>query len=166
MSDLKFKDSVEIGPHKALSQLAGNWKGTTKVWFSPEAVHDESPVSGTIRLILGGMFALHEYKGSFEGKELEGLAIIGYHLTSGTYQTAWIDSFHMGTGIMFSEGTKNDDFLSVVGHYQGWEEQPQTWGWRTSIDIVDEDHITITAYNISPEGEEQVATQTEYHRVM
>lgn len=165
MSAVKLSDSLETGYHKQLSALAGEWQGSTKTWFEPDKVHDESPAHGTIKPLLGGRFLLHEYKGSFEGKPLEGFAIIGFHLLSGTFQCAWIDSFHMGTGILFSESTPTENLFSALGHYGNWEGFPEKWGWRTVINMQDENNMTITAYNISPEGEEQIATQTEYKRI-
>ncbi len=33
-------------------------------------------------------------------------------------------------------------------------EKEQYWGWRTKIEIVNDDEVMITAYNISPDGKE------------
>jgi Protein of unknown function (DUF1579) len=41
----------------------------------------------------------------------------------------------------------------------------QHWGWRTEIEMPGDDEVKITAYNISPEGEEARATELLYRRV-
>jgi len=38
------------------------------------------------------------------------------------------------------------------------------WGWSTEIELVNDDEVKITAYNISPEGSESKATETVYTR--
>ena len=55
-------------PHRFFAQLAGNWTGTSKLWFEPEKLADESSVTGTIQLLLEGRFALYLYQGSIEGE--------------------------------------------------------------------------------------------------
>lgn len=159
-----FEDSLAHGEHQKLNQLIGEWEGTTKTWFGTDVIVDESPIRGTIKAILGGRFAIHEYKSSFEGNSLEGLVIFGYQIASQKFQAAWVDSFHMSTGIMFSESKPQQKFCSALGHYETFEEQSQLWGWRTEIEIVSSEQIMITAYNISPEGVEFIATQTNYKK--
>ena len=165
MSD-KFETSKTKGAHFQLTRLEGEWEGVTRVWFEPDKVADESPVRGTMRPILGGRFIMHEYKGSFGGKPLEGIAIYGFHLGLGKYQAAWLDSFHNGTAIMFSEGNDNQEQFSVLGSYAYvTPEQVHHWKWRTNLEIRSDNEVVFTAYNISPEGEEQKATETVLTRV-
>ncbi len=162
----KFKNSKTDGVHFKLSQLAGEWHGTAKTWFEPDKVADESPVKGTIRVIMDGRFIIHEYKGSFGDKPLEGINIIGYNLSLNKFESAWIDSFHTGTALMFSEGKRDDNNLSVLGSYAYvTPETEQHWGWRTNIEMVNDNEIKIVAYNISPEGEETKATEIHYRRI-
>jgi Protein of unknown function (DUF1579) len=49
-----------------LQEFAGQWKGTTKIWFGPDQlVDDDSAVEGTTRSVLDGRFLLHEKDKSF-----------------------------------------------------------------------------------------------------
>jgi len=162
----KFETSKATGAHFRLSKLVGEWEGITKTWFEPDKIADESPMRGSMRLVLGGRFIMHEYKGSMGDKPLEGIAIYGYHLELGKFQSAWIDSFHNGSAIMFSEGKKGDDGFKMLGSYAYvTTELEQHWGWRTEIEMLNDDEVKITAYNISPEGEEAKATETLYKKL-
>jgi len=60
----KFETSKATGMHFQLSKLVGEWEGTAKTWFEPDKIADESPMRGSMRLVLGGRFIMHEYKGS------------------------------------------------------------------------------------------------------
>lgn len=165
MTKSKFEISLETGVHKQLQSLTGNWEGTTRTWFEPNVIADESPMKGTIRSILGGRILTHEYQGSLNGEAFEGIAFYAFDIPNNKFQSAWIDSFHMGTGILLSEGNPTENGFSVLGSYGG-PEIPEPWGWRTVAELADENNLIIRAYNISPEGDEALATETVYTRMV
>lgn len=65
---------------------------------------------GKMTLILDDRFILHEYTGRMGDKPFQGVAIYGFDLNTNKFQSAWIDSFHMPVGIMFSEGDPDEVF--------------------------------------------------------
>ena len=164
MDQLNFEGSLKEGQHLQLKKMTGEWSGVTRVWFSKDELVDESVTKGRIHSTMGGRFVIHEYKGSFQGKELEGIAVYGFDLSQDKFQCAWADSFHMSTGIMFSESREHATSFDVLGHYRGSRENPELWGWRTEV-VVIEDELLITMYNISPQGEEVKAVETKYKRL-
>ena len=91
--------------------------GSIKTWFEPDVVGNESPMKGNMTTILGGRSILHEYTGSMAGKPFKGVAIYGFDLATNKFQSAWVDSFHMSTGIVVSEGEPGEKFR-VLGSYE------------------------------------------------
>ncbi|WP_293303788.1 DUF1579 domain-containing protein [Pedobacter sp. UBA5917] len=165
MAKSKFEQSLADGAHKQLQTLIGNWQGTTKTWFEKDVLADESPCEAQITSILGSRFISVDYQGSLEGKSFEGKMIIGFDIPYQRFTTNWVDSFHMGTQIMLSSGEAIANGFSVFGEYGSPEYGEQLWGWRTTLEIVGSDEFVLTAYNVSPEGEEAKATETVYRKI-
>ncbi len=163
MSTETFSASQSNGPHRELARLEGRWHGMTKTYFEPNVLADESPWTGTIVPVLDGRFMKHEYSGSLQGKPLTGIAIYGYNVAARRYQSAWVDSFHNGTAIMFSQQERTEKRYTVLGSYDTTDGSP-AWGWRTEITVLSDDHIRITMFNITPEGQEAKAVETDYFR--
>lgn len=164
MSKSKFEISKENGPHHRLAALVGSWDGTTRTWFEKDILADESPMRARIFMVMDDRFMHYEYEGTLNGKPYEGKMLWAYDLGNEKCQCSWVDSFHMGTGILQSEGHETGNGFAVTGKYS-WIGLPEPWGWRTELEIINSTQFIIRAYNISPEGDEAKATETIYHRI-
>ncbi|TGL44356.1 DUF1579 domain-containing protein [Leptospira perdikensis] len=164
MTSNKFEQSLTNGAHKQLQSLIGNWNGKTKTWFEKDVLADESPAEVTITSLFGGRFISLDYQSSLEGKPFVGKMVIGFDIPYQRFTSSWIDSFHMGTQIMLSSGESKGNGFFMNGSYGNPEYGEKLWGWRTEIQFISNDEFSLTAFNISPEGEEAKATETFYKR--
>ncbi len=151
--------------NEKLKALAGNWKGTNRLNFGSHSGMPvlESASTATVHQRVGEQALEVAYTWEYEGKPHEGLLLINGSAASDTVRAFFTDSFHLANDLMQCDGATTPDgginvkgFYTVPGHPE--------WGWRTEI-IPGADSFKYIMYNVTPEGEEEWAVETEFTRI-
>ena len=144
-------------------KLTGEWMGTNRLhvpWMADDPIK-ESNSNASISFAANAKFFKLEYDWVYEGQRQEGLLIIFVDKESKA-SMVWFDSWHQSAGFMNCEGTFSDGKISVKGFYKV-PEHPD-WGWRTDLETEDSDSFKSTMYNVSPEGQEDLAVEGNFQR--
>jgi hypothetical protein len=99
-----------------------------------------------------------------QGKPRHGEELLAFNSVTKSFQSSWVDDFHMNYAILFSQGARTEGGFSVRGDYDVGENQPK-WGWDTEYHLIDGNHLTITSYNITAQGVDYKAVEVTYQRV-
>jgi hypothetical protein len=147
-----------------LQQLSGDWKGSNRLHlgdWGPTPLH-ESAGSAAVRERIGGQFLEIAYTWEYDGKQNEGVIILGGDNKTDAVNAFWTDSWHLAHQTMLCDGREGaDGSVSVKGFYK--VEGHPDWGWRTEI-IPGDTSFDYKMYNVSPEGEETLAVEMDMKR--
>lgn len=161
--------SAETGPfdaasgHVLLASFIGAWTGSTRLWLDPAAPPEEAAIYLNAEAILGGRWLRVTYRGVAAGKPHGGEMLLGFHKDAGSFEMAWVDSFHTGSAIMTFTGQGKE--AAIVDLLSSYVAGGQRWGWRTAISSPVPDHLLIESFNVSPQNEETPALEARLTRL-
>ncbi|NUM71378.1 MAG: DUF1579 domain-containing protein [Ignavibacteriaceae bacterium] len=138
--------------HQAMAEGAGKWNTTIKWWMDPKAEPAVTEGEVTAEMILGGRYLMEKHTSMMMGMPFEGMSLTGYDNTLGRFFSTWIDN--MGTGIMYSTGTWNEEKKRI--EWQGTMTDPmlktempvKQYSWHDG-----KDKMVMEMYVIVPGGE-------------
>ena len=146
------------------NNLIGNWNGPNLLrlsWLTPSDYHSESKLS--IQSAAKGKFITCTYTWSHENVAHEGVILLGYDEKQKMATAAWVDSWHMSSKVMFCQGViEAQGAINIRGSYEA--PPGPDWGWRIIITPKSPTALQLVMYNITPEGEEDLAVQADYQR--
>ncbi|HEV8608625.1 MAG TPA: DUF1579 family protein [Thermoanaerobaculia bacterium] len=147
----------------SLIGLTGRWRGKYRLIVEPDQPARESESTAVVAPLAGGRFARIDYVWGDRDKPEDGSILFGRDRTRGVVTALWVDSWHMRDKVMTCEGQSADaGSLEVRGSYAA--PPGPDWGWRTVIEIAEEDSLRMLMYNVSPDGKEDLAVEAVYHR--
>ena len=145
-------------PHKMLAERVGTWNFTTKMWLQPGAAPEESSGTSTSEMIMDGRYLLDKVEGMAMGMPFKGLGITGYDNLNKQFVGLWVDS--LGTGVMTSTGTCNDDW--TVCTHEGIGPDPVTGKNKKTKMVdrkIDADNYVFEMYDTTSDDEEWLTFQ-------
>lgn len=169
MSTTETQDAMEmatkpIKEHEWLQKLVGEWR-TESEMMMPDGKTETSTGTESNKS-LGGLWAFGEGKATTPGgPEMEYKTGLGYDVSFKEYRGFWVASMssHLWkyTGELSADGKTMT--LNCVG--PDMVKDGQTANYRDVIEIIDENHRTMTSYGQDEKGEWQQFMKVSYTRV-
>jgi hypothetical protein len=147
-----------------LNSLVGKWKGENLVWESPDQEPHESHTEAIVVGVAQGIFLRIDYTWAVDGEPQSGSLLLGQEAASGEVTAAWVDSWHNGDRMMICRGKIDvNGSADIYGTYPALS--GPDWGWRIVVEPGGIDSFRIFMYNITPQGVEALAVETDYRLV-
>lgn len=128
----------------------------------PPGNRSETDCASTLRIVsVNDEFLALEYTWDYEGKTERGSMIVATSERRNETTIGWSDSWHQNSAVMLLVGPSIDK-VSCKGtyHVHGMPD----WHWRIELEPLG-DEFLFRMFNISPEGNEELAVDGRYTRV-
>ncbi len=170
MSTTETQDAMEMGTkptqaHEWLKNLVGEWRTESEMVMGPDGPTQTSTGSEVVK-DMGGLWAFGEGKGSMpDGSTMEYKTALGYDVSFKEYRGCWFAS--MSSHLWKYVGELSADGKTMTLNCEGphMEKDGETANYRDVIEIIDDNHRTLTSYGQDEKGEWHQFMKANYYRV-
>lgn len=172
-TELKEQESQEqmemgtkpVAEHAWLQKLVGTWRVESVMNMGPGTPEMTSEGTETVR-DLGGLWAFAEGQGAMpNGEKMEYFSSLGYDVSFKEYRGCWFASVssHLWkyTGELSADGKKMT--LNCTGPHM--EKDGETANYRDVIEIIDDNHRTLTSFGEDENGNWNQFMRASYSRI-
>ena len=152
------------GPeHAHFKESVGKWKTESKMWMGPGEPTLSYGIS-EVSLVFGGRYLQEHHRCTSEETPFEGIALLGYDTMKKKYVCIWYDS--MSTGIMFTEGTRDEATKTTTMFSAEYDDPFKGRGKvKNVVRELSEDAHVMEMYWIGADGRERKEMEMTYQRV-
>jgi len=144
-------------------QFIGRWQGTNTLYLDwPSKGEFESPTTLEVARVIDQRFFEFHYGWKHEGKEHQGVVLIGEDLKPGILCATWRDSWHQSDIMSCCGQAQSPKDLSINGSYTAGD--GPDWQWRIHWQLLTDSALRLRMYNITPEGQESLAVAADFQR--
>lgn len=145
------QESVEMGTqplaeHAWLQNLVGEWQVESEFLMGPEGGTQTSTGTNRVRS-LGGLWAVGEAEMTMGGTTMTMISTLGYDVSFKEYRGCWFAS--MSSHLWKYAGGLSADGKTMTLECEGpsMVEDGKTALYRDVIELIDDDHYTLTSYD-------------------
>lgn len=154
-----------VEQHKWLRNLVGDWRVETEMFMGPDQPPTQSIGTETVR-DFGGLWSFGEGSGTMpDGGTMEYKVALGWDVSFNEYRGCWFAnvSSHLWkyTGELSADGKVMT--LSCVG--PDMVRDGETANYRDVIELIDENHRTLTSFGQDENGQWQQFMKASYTRI-
>lgn len=153
-----------VQEHEWLQKLVGEWKVESEMAAEPDSPKLKSQGSASVKS-LGGLWAFSENKEAVSnGMEMTSYFGLGYDVSFKEYRAFWVGS--MSSHLWKYVGTLSADGKTMTLNCEGpsMTKDGETALYRDVIELIDDDHRTLTSYGQDEKGEWQEFAKAHYYR--
>lgn len=168
--DKELQNAMEEGTkpikeHEWLKKLVGEWRVETEVTMEPGGEKHKSEGTTAVKS-LGGLWAFSENSEKMpNGTEGVSYMTLGYDVSFKEYRGCWFGSFSSHLWKYVGELSNDGKTMTLNCEGPSMVKDGETALYRDVIELIDENHRTLTSYGQDDKGEWQEFMKSHYYRV-